>query len=83
MMLVCDGGDGFEIRQVGVRRIYLDYASSSTDDDALLTITFRDENGDLFDVVTWYYNAASDGTSWMKRACSTPATRTASWILTA
>ena len=53
-------GDGVDAYIVG-SRIYLDYASSSTDDDALLTITFRDENGDLFDVVTWYYNAASDG----------------------
>ena len=53
-------GDGADAYIVG-SRIYLDYASSSTDDDALLTITFRDENGDLFDVVTWYYNAASDG----------------------
>ena len=52
-------GDGVDAYIVG-SRIYLDYASSSTDDDALLTITFRDENGDLFDVVTWYYNAASD-----------------------
>ena len=53
-------GDGVDAYIVG-SRIYLDYASSSTDDDALLTITFRDENGDLFDVVTWYYNASSDG----------------------
>ena len=53
-------GDGVDAYIVG-SRIYLDYASSSTGDDALLTITFRDENGDLFDVVTWYYNAASDG----------------------
>lgn len=53
-------GDGVDAYIVG-SKIYLDYASSSTDDDALLTITFRDENGDLFDVVTWYYNAASDG----------------------
>ena len=53
-------GDGVDAYIVG-SRIYLDYASSNADDDALLTITFRDENGDLFDVVTWYYNAASDG----------------------
>ena len=53
-------GDGVDAYIVG-SRIYLDYASSSTDDDALLTITFRDENSDLFDVVTWYYNASSDG----------------------
>ncbi len=53
-------GDGVDAYIVG-SRIYLDYASSSTDNDALLTITFRDENGDLFDVVTWYYNASSDG----------------------
>ena len=53
-------GDGVDAYIVG-SKIYLDYASSSTDDDALLTITFRDENGDLFDVVTWYYNASSDG----------------------
>ena len=53
-------GDGVDAYIVG-SKIYLDYASSSTNDDALLTITFRDENGDLFDVVTWYYNAASDG----------------------
>ena len=53
-------GDGVDAYIVG-SRIYLDYASSSTDNNALLTITFRDENGDLFDVVTWYYNAASDG----------------------
>ena len=53
-------GDGVDAYIVG-SRIYLDYASSSTDGDALLTITFRDENGDLFDVVTWYYNASSDG----------------------
>ena len=53
-------GDGVDAYIVG-SRIYPDYASSSTDGDALLTITFRDENGDLFDVVTWYYNAASDG----------------------
>ena len=52
-------GDGVDAYIVG-SRIYLDYASSNADDDALLTITFRDENGDLFDVVTWYYNAASD-----------------------
>ncbi len=53
-------GDGVDAYIVG-SKIYLDYASSNADDDALLTITFRDENGDLFDVVTWYYNAASDG----------------------
>ena len=53
-------GDGVDAYIVG-SKIYLDYASSSTDNNALLTITFRDENGDLFDVVTWYYNAASDG----------------------
>ena len=53
-------GDGVDAYIVG-SRIYLDYASSSTDNNALLTITFRDENGDLFDVVTWYYNASSDG----------------------
>ena len=53
-------GDGVDAYIVG-SKIYLDYASSSTDDDALLTITFRDENGDFFDVVTWYHNAASDG----------------------
>ena len=29
-------------------------------DDRFL-LSFRDENGDLFDVVTWYYNASSDG----------------------
>ena len=53
-------GDGVDAYIVD-SKIYLDYASSNADDDALLTITFRDENGDLFDVVTWYYNAASDG----------------------
>ena len=53
-------GDGVDAYIVG-SKIYLDYASSNADDDALLTITFRDENGDLFDVVTWYYNASSDG----------------------
>ena len=52
-------GDGVDAYIVG-SKIYLDYASSETTNDGVIEITFRDENGDLFDVVTWAYDPYSD-----------------------
>lgn len=52
-------GSGVDAYIVG-SRLYLDYAASSPTDDGILEITFRDEDGKLFDVVTWAYNPSSD-----------------------
>ncbi|MGI5883884.1 MAG: SH3 domain-containing protein [Candidatus Spyradocola sp.] len=52
-------GSGVDAYIVG-SKIYLDYASSAPTDDATMEITFRDEDGELFDVVTWAYDPSSD-----------------------
>ena len=52
-------GDGVDAYIVG-SKIYLDYSSSSADDKGIIKVTFRDQNGDLFDVVTWAYDPYSD-----------------------
>lgn len=41
-------------------KIYLDYASSSVTSQAKIELTFKDENGDLFNEVTWAYSPSSD-----------------------
>ena len=53
--------DEFDAYIVG-SKIYLDVVSEKNAEDFLhdLKLTFKDNNGDLFDVVTWAYTASSE-----------------------
>lgn len=53
--------DEFDAYIVG-SKIYLDVVSEKNAEDFLhdLKLTFKDNNGDLFDVVTWAYSASSE-----------------------
>ena len=42
-------------------KIYLDFVGERTNRDNMIEITFKDNNGDLFDVVTWAKETTSDG----------------------
>ena len=41
-------------------KIYIDYVNGYSDQENVLKITFKDNNGDLFDRTTWLYGTSCD-----------------------
>ncbi|MGI5883871.1 MAG: SH3 domain-containing protein, partial [Candidatus Spyradocola sp.] len=41
-------------------RIYVDYVGKASNQENMIKITFKDNNGDLFDVTTWAYGTSCD-----------------------